>query len=182
MYKINVYDVELDGGLILLEDSCRRYEYIDEARQDLMMAMINALDIMVKVSHEQQLFTNAFTIDMDTRWLNRKYDGALRLWNIPGNILGEPCTLYEIVWEDESAEDEFNKKLKDKYGDNITTWIRSEFIEDEDFEEEDCAAEIEKYYFEGARCPKSELYDTPEEAYEKADYYMRNIELFVDCD
>lgn len=180
MYKINSYDVEADGSLTPHEDSNRRYMYIDDAKKDLYKTMINGLNELVKISHEKELFCNAFTIEMDIEFNNKKFDGVIKLWNIPAKINGEPFAIYEIEWVNECPEDEFNKKLKDKYGDSITLMICSEMDEDEDEDGE--WVEVEKYYFEGRRCPKSELYADPKKAYDMANDYMANIELYADCD
>lgn len=180
MYKINVYDVEADGSLTKHEESNRRYMYVDDAKKDMYQAMIEGLNELVKISHEKELFCNAFTINMDAVFNGKKYDGVIKLWNIPADIMGEPFALYEIEWVNECPEDEFNKMLKDTYGDSITLIIRSEMDEDEDEEGE--WAEVEKYYFEGSRCPKSELYSDPKKAYDMANEYMANIELYADLD
>lgn len=57
-------------------------------------------------------------------------------------------------------------------------------VEDKDGEEDENGnlPMVEKFYYEGLVTGKSKLYDTIEEAYEEADWFMDNIELFVDCD
>jgi hypothetical protein len=64
----------------------------------------------------------------------------------------------------------YNQKLKDTFGSYITVEIESTFSDDDSI----------KYYYKGARCGESDMYNTAEEAYKNAYDYLYNIELYVD--
>lgn len=177
MYKITGYDIE-EEYLVEHMDSMRRYAHRLEAKADMMEAMMNVLSALVNVSHEEGLYGNAFTLHLDDEVDGNKWGGVIRLHNVPANVQGTPMVLFDVEWVNEEPEDEYNKMLIDTYGENLNLAIYSDYDEDED--EDGNWVEIEKYYVEGARCPKSELYDTPEEAYQFANRYLQNIDLYTD--
>lgn len=178
MYRINVYERNKDNKITLVEHSAGRYEYRKHAKAAVLDEMIQSLNLLVDVSHKAKLYTNTFTLHQHASEEGKVYDGLIRFWNIPAGIEGQAHTMYEIEWVDESPVDKYNKMLKDTYGDELTLWIRIGTDEEEDEYGE--WVEVEKYYFEGARCPESQLYTTPEEAYKWASEYMHNIDLYVD--
>lgn len=183
MYRINVYDVETDGSLLILDDSCRRYEYHDDAKAVMMEAMINDIGIMMDISIKKEIESNAFVPCMNEQFDGKRYDGMIQLWNIPAGIYGRHFRLYEIEWVNEDDADEYNKKLKDRYGEHLTLWIREEYDEDEVEDENGIdVIELKTFYYEGVTCGKSEIFDTPEEAYNEACGYLDNIELYVDLE
>ena len=177
MYKITGYDV---GEEYLTEhmDSMIRYEHYLEAKADMMEGMMNVLNALVNITHEESLYGNSFTMHLNAEAIGEKWSGVIRTHNILANVHDDPIALFDVTWVNEEAQDEYNKLLIDTYGDNVALRIYADYDEEED--EDGDWVEIEKYYFEGARCPKSEMYDTPEEAYCFALEYMRNIDLYAD--
>ena len=187
MYKINVYERDETNNMVLLEDSGKRFAYEREAKLFMLNNMIETLNLMIDVSHQQELYTNSFTLHQKATEEGKMYNGVIRRWNIPANIYGEAYYLYEIVWADESPVDKYNKMLKDTHGESLTLWIyESEFdcVRDDDAECDGncdgCMYFKPQYYYEGATCGRSDTYDTAEEAYEEANDYMNNIDLYVD--
>ena len=177
MYKITGYDV---GEEYLTEhmDSMWRYEHHVEAKAVMMECMMNTLNALVEVTHEEGLHGNSFTMHLNEEALGAKWSGIIRTHNILANVHDDPIALFDVTWVNEEAQDEYNKLLIDTYGDNVSLRIYAEYDEEED--EDGDWVEIEKYYFEGMRCPKSELYNTPEEAYGFAVEYLQNIDLYAD--
>ena len=177
MYKVTCYDVGTDCVTEHM-DSMWRYEHYVEAKAVMMECMMNTLNALVDVTHEEGLHGNSFTMHLNEEALCEKWGGVIRLHNILADIHDDPIALFDVVWVNEEAQDEYNKKLIDAYGDDVALRICSDYdeIEDEDGE----WIEIEKYYFEGMHCPKSELYDTPEEAYRFALEFLQNMDLYAD--
>ena len=68
----------------------------------------------------------------------------------------------------EDIEERYNQKLRDIYGNNITVAISS-YCDDDG---------ITRYIFTH-KCVESVTYETVEQAYEAADDYLRNIELYI---
>ena len=64
--------------------------------------------------------------------------------------------------------EQYNKKLREKYGKSIKVEIIS-YHDDDD----------EVYYAYQNKFGISDVYDTPEQAYEAADDYLRNIDLYI---
>jgi hypothetical protein len=90
---------------------------------------------------------------------------------------------FYIEWVNRDELDPWNQKLRNKFGENITFGLHSEIVDvEEEDEDGNPVVYTEKYYYEGLVTGKSKLYDTIEEAYEEAYWFMDNIELFVDCD
>lgn len=112
----------------------------------------------------------------------KKYLGAVVAVNAK---TGEsPVLLFDLQWENIGPCDEWNRKLRDRHGENLTLKIKSEVVAEDAFEDfDDDKEEIEGvpgYYYEGTSCGMSDYYRTPEEAYKRANEYMDNIELYVD--
>ena len=186
MYKINVYERDESCNLQLMDDTGRRFAYQREAKLDMLNNMIATLNLMVDVSNQKELYTNSFTLHQKATENNKVYDGAIRLWNIPAGINGEPYYLYEIVWVEEAPVDKYNKMLKDTHGESLTLWVYESEVDciREDDEEcdgncEGCAYFKPQYYYEGTTCGRSKMFNTPEAAYAEADDYMHNIDLYV---
>ena len=187
MYKVNVYERNEDSQMSLMDDDWRRYPYENDAKKAIVSNMIETLNLMVDISHQQELYTNNFTLHQKAAENGKVYEGIIRLWNIPAGINGEPYFLYEIEWVDEDPVDKYNKMLKDTHGESLTLWIRqaeSDCVRDDD---EECDGECEgcayfkaQYYYEGATCGRSEMYDTPEQAYDAANDYMDILYLCAD--
>lgn len=62
----------------------------------------------------------------------------------------------------------YNQKLREKYGKSIKVEIISCHDDDD-----------EVYYAYQNKFGVSDVYDTPEQAYEAADDYLRNIDLYI---
>lgn len=187
MYRINIYERNREGCIELVEHSVRRYEYHKDAKAAILDEMIETLNLMVDLSHKAKMYANTFTIHQKVTEKDKTYDGILRLWNIPAGVEGVAHTLYEIEWVDEDPVDKYNKMLKDTHGESLTLWIRqaeSDCVRDDDEECdgdcEGCAHFKAQYYYEGATCGRSDMYDTPEQAYNAANDYMDILYLCAD--
>ena len=165
MYKIKVYDVDENDNLVLLPDSGARFSYHKDAQMFMMTSMFDAMQVLLQISHENQIFDNGFTPHLNYFVSGQRIDGVIRRWNVPADIKGELVTLYQIVWANESDVDEYNKRLKDMFGDEVTLWICS--TEDDD--------DVTMYYFSGATISESDYYSTPEIAYCAACDYLNGL-------
>lgn len=65
--------------------------------------------------------------------------------------------------------EQYNKKLKERHGDEIAVQIISCHDDDD-----------EMYYAYTTKFGVSDIYETPEQAYEAADDYLSNIWLYID--
>ena len=169
MYKINAFDVDENEKLVPLDMPDIHFPYHKDAQMSVMRNMMEIIQSLVQISHENQLYCNAFTPHLDYFIAGRKIDGVIRCWNIPSDVKGDVVALLQIVWVNESDVDEWNKKLKDTYGDELTLWIQST-REDEEEDEEDI-----EYFFTGATIQESDYYDSPEDAYFAACDYLNNL-------
>ena len=72
-------------------------------------------------------------------------------------------------------------KVWDLFG--MDSQAEEEYDEDEVEDENGIdVVELKTFYYEGVTCGKSEIFDTPEEAYNEACEYLDNIELYVDLE
>lgn len=87
-----------------------------------------------------------------------------------GNNEPTPLTEYHIMPYSEYQAQEYNGKLREKYGDGITVEIKV------------CTDEYDNsvsYYYTTKKCGDSDLMDTVEAAFESASEYLNNIDLYV---
>ena len=193
MYKINVYTADVEKNINLHETFDSSFEYYDEARVSMLEHMMEAVNTLAESACESALQSH-FVPTMHCKKsdpkivVNQKaYDGVIRISDTISSLHDEPWRMYEIEWVDESTVDKYNKMLKDTHGESLTLRIcesEPDCIRDDD---EECDGNCEgcpyfkpQYYYEGATCGRSDMYNTPEEAYEEADDYMNNIDLYVD--
>lgn len=170
MYKIKVYDVDENDNLVLLPDSGARFSYHKDAQMFMMTSMFDAMQVLLQISHENQIFENGFTPHLNYFVGGQKIDGVIRRWNIPADVQGELVTLYQIVWANESDVDKYNKQLKDTFGDELTLWICSTESEDEADDDD-----VVMYYFTGATISESDYFKSPEIAYYAACDYLNGL-------
>lgn len=162
----------------------KKFERKCEAYHELLECVIDEAQTLNEPDAHCMVRTNIFVIVRDYVHENHKYPAAIVMWDGALGIKEQPITLYDIVWENEDPLDPWNQKLREEFGENITFGIYAEMVEEA--EEDDEGNVIEpakyKYYYRGLVTGKSKLYDTIEEAYEEAQWFMDNIELFVDED
>lgn len=160
----------------------KEFQTAKEAKMALLECLLQEVESLNMPDVDFTPRTNIFVPGMSYSYEGKKYDGAIIMWDGDAGIQEQPVTLYEVCWVNRSTVDPYNQKLKERYGKSITLAIHSEEVEDEDA---DCDNDgnyplIEKFYYEGVTCGRSELFDTVEEAYEEARDYMENIDLYVD--
>ena len=185
MYKIKMtcYDPPYTGEPS--HDALRsKFERKCDASESMMRCLLQEIESLNQPDIDYTPRTNIFVPSMNYKYDGKKYDGAVIMWDGAVGIREQPITLYEIVWANESHLDEWNQKLREEFGEDITFGLYAQLVEEA--EEDDDGNIIEpakyKYYYEGLVTGKSKMYNTIEEAYEEAVWFMNNIELFVDCD
>jgi hypothetical protein len=161
----------------------KRFERKCEAYHELLICAIDEAQELNAPDTNYMKRTNIFVLVRDYVHEGKKYPAAIIMWDGALGIKEQSITLYDIVWENENPLDPWNKKLRDKFGEDITFGLHSMIIaiEEED-EDGNPVVYTEKYYYEGLVTGKSKLYDTIEEAYEEACWFMDHIEWFVDED
>ena len=168
MYKINAFTVNKNEKFIPQEMPHARFAYYKDAQRYMMQHMMTTVQSLVQTSHENQMFSSAFTPHLDYFVNGQKVDGVIRRWDIPADIKGDIVALFQIAWVNEEDVDEWNKKLKDAYGDELTLWIESVA------ENEEMGIPSGRYMtvFHGTGSFETDFYDTPEDAYKAAREYM----------
>ena len=185
MYKIKLtcYDPPYNEPPYFDEVN-KRFERKCEAYHDLLECVIDEAQSLNEPDAHYIARTNIFVIVKDYTHTGKKYPAAIVMWDGALGIKEQPITLYDIVWENETELDPWNKKLRDRFGEDITFGLYAEMVEEAEEDDDDNIVESEKYkyYYRGLVTGKSKLYDTIEEAYEEAEWFMDHIEWFVDED
>ena len=162
----------------------KEYERKCEAYHDLLECIIDEAKGLNEPDAHYTPRTKIFVIMRNYVHEDKEYPAAIIMWDWEQGIKDQPITLYEIIWVNEDPLDEWNQKLREEFGEDITFGLYAEMVEEA--EEDDDGNVIEpakyKYYYQGLVTGKSKLYDTIEEAHDEAYWFMNNIELFVDCD
>ena len=88
------------------------------------------------------------------------------------HVGGEPTNLtdYVVMTYSEYQVQRYNEKLRERYGSNITVEIKTSIDEDDG---------TVYFYYTTKNCGDSDLMLTAERAYESANEYLNNIELYV---
>lgn len=185
MYKIKLTCYDPPYTEAPYQDVVRsKYERKCDAQKSVMKLLLAEVESLNQPDVDYTPRTNIFVPSLNYGYNGKKYDGAVVVWDGTLGIKGQPVTLYEIVWVNEGPLDEWNQKLREEFGEDITFGLYAEEVEEA--EEDDDGNIIEpakyKYYYRGLVTGKSKLYDTIEEAYEEAQWFMDHIELFVDED
>lgn len=158
-----------------------QFETHNAAYPYLLECVIDEAESLNEPDADNTPRTKNFVICRNYEYNGKKYPAAIVMWDGNAGIEQQIVTLYDIVWVNESTVDPWNQKLKEKYGENLTLFIYSETVEDEeaDYNDEDEVPMVEKFYYEGATCGRSDLYNTAEACFEDADNYLENIDLYV---
>ena len=156
------------------DEVSKSFEHKDEAGMALLECAIDEAESLNAPCVGNAPRTNIFVVRRNCEYDGKKYDAAIVMWDGAAGIEEQLVTGYYIEWVNESAVDEYNRKLRDRHGDEITVKICSEmgFAEDED---ED-AEEHEVFFYTSARYGDcDERYATVEEAYNEADDYLNSL-------
>lgn len=86
-----------------------------------------------------------------------------------GNDSATKLTGYQIVPYSDYLIQEYNNELSERYGSDITVKIKSRIEDDGSI----------WFYYTSARHGDSDAYETIEQAYEMANDYLTNVELYV---
>jgi hypothetical protein len=156
------------------DEISKSYEHKDEATIDLLKSIIDEAESLNAPDKDYTTRTDIFVICRNCEFNGKRYDAAIVMWDGANGTKEQFVTGYYIEWVNESVLDEFNRKLRDMHGDNITVKICSEMGWTED--DDDDAEEHEVFYYVSARNGKSDLYATAEEAYEEANDYMYGLD------
>ena len=148
-YEVSVsqeFKTETDATLMMFE--C----IIDETEN------LNLPDVDYAASTEHFVISRNFTFN------GCKYAAAVVMWDGAQGIREQLVTGYNIVWVNKKPFDEYNRRLREMYGGDLTVWICSD--EDDDGQE--------YFYYRGSLCGTSEYYDTAEEAFAEAISYLES--------
>lgn len=185
MYKIKLTCYDPPYTEAPYQDTVRsKFERKCDATESVMRLLLAEIETLNQPDAHYTPRTNIFVPSLNYGYKGKKYDGAVVMWDGKYGVKDQPITLYEIVWTNETELDPWNKKLRDRFGEDITFGLYAEIVEEADEDDDGNIVEPEKYkyYYRGLVTGKSKLYDTIEEAYEEAKWFMDHIELFVDYD
>lgn len=186
MYKIKMacFDPPYNGEISYFDKVGKEFERKCDAYHDLLICAIDEAASLNEPDIHHMARTNIFVLTRNYVYEGKAYPAAIIMWDGELGVKDQPITLYDIEWVNETDLDVWNQKLREEFGEDITFGLYAQLVEEA--EEDDDGNIIEpakyKYYYEGLVNGKSDLYDTIEEAYEDAYWFMDNIELFVDCD
>lgn len=157
------------------DEVSKELEHLTDAKLALLECVI---DEALSLNAPDAYFTpctKIFTIHRNYVFNGRKYDAALVVWDGEVGIKEQFVTGYYIEWVNSSVLDEFNRKLRDRHGDEITVKICSEMGLTED--DDDDAEEHEVFFYTSARYGEcDERYATAEAAYKAADDYLNSLD------
>ena len=162
MYKVMCYNhrSNKDEAVILPETDNDFDSKIEAQNQLLMYAMQRIEETNMKNVSSRPFI---FVPKINHNEIGRHYDVAImaRFCNTPDEFMHG----YYLKWVDSSDVDVYNRKLRNKYGENITLRLY-----------EDDSSDEPEYYFQGTTTNgESEYFASIEEAYNEACKYMESL-------
>ena len=162
MYQVKCHNHRSQQDQTVVFENCENnFSSKIEAQNNLLLYAMNRLEI----TNMQNVTSRPFVFVPKTNHvhLNRHYDVAIlaRFCHTPDEFMHG----YYIEWVNIDEVDEWNRKLRNRFGDNLTLQLYKY----------DCG-ESPEYYFQGATTGgESDYFESIEAAYEAACFYLDNL-------